>query len=47
MLDSDKIDYIASQIALRPDQRRALHEHLKPYTKNIAPLGSPTNIPVR
>jgi hypothetical protein len=37
MLNPDRISWIASQLALRPDQRKALHEHLKPYIKTDAP----------
>jgi hypothetical protein len=37
-IDSEKIEFWASQLALRPDQRRGLHEFLKPYTaKTSAP----------
>jgi NADH:ubiquinone oxidoreductase subunit E len=36
-LDHDKIAYIASQLALKPDQRRGVHTFLTPYVKDTAP----------
>jgi hypothetical protein len=42
-LDTDKIDYLASQLALRPGQRQQLHEYLRPYVKNNAQKPSAIN----